>query len=707
MFYRAKEYGHQVILVLAIIAIVLGSITPLPLLAGQLEAQEAQDPSAGGALMLRGKGVEQALPAMRLGTDYAVKVSGPTARVTVTQAFRNTGKNWMEATYLYPLPEDGAVDSLKMVVGQRIFIGKIKPREEAKKIYEKALSEGRKAGLVEQQRANLFRNNVANVGPGETVVIAIEFQAPVRQVGGRFSLRLPLVAGLRYVPPHSLTGAEQFRDAAAITAPIAHPALGRDLNPVSISVELSPGFEPAEIASPYHRIAVRPNGPQSRLVTLASGEVPADRDFELRWHPAGSAPELALFKQRHNGLDYVMAALIPPADTGKGPIPPREMVFVIDNSGSMSGTSMPAAKASLLHALGTLRKQDSFNIIRFDDTMTKLFGNSVPATPEQIAVARRFTESLEANGGTEMLPALKAALVEGGTAGGKAIRQVVFLTDGGLSNESEMMAEIAANGGRSRIFMVGIGSAPNNFLMNRMAQAGRGTYTNIAEGDDVGGEMQALLDRLAAPIAHKLSVAIEGGRLDFAPDPLPDLYAGEPLVLLARNKHIGGKMTLSGMLGDRPWSRTIDLDRARPSEVVARLWANRHVTDLEAQRWSGQLDDELADAAIAETGMQFGIVTGQTSLIAEDATPSRPNGARLSREELPLLLPAGWNFNHLFGDQGLAGVNSGTSGDSGQGVPLELPQTATNFAEAIMRGLLLTVLGLLGLSGLRRRKVLP
>jgi Ca-activated chloride channel family protein len=248
------------------------------------------------------------------------------------------------------------------------------------------------------------------------------------------------------------------------------------------------------------------------------------------------------------------------------------MVFVIDNSGSMGGQSMDAAKESLLHALDTLRPEDRFNVIRFDDTMTQLFEQSVPATPEQIATARRFTEGLEANGGTEMLPALKAALVDATPNDEQGVRQVIFLTDGDLSNEKDMMAEIAAHGGRSRVFMVGIGSAPNNFLMRRMAEAGRGTYTNIGDGTEVNAKMTALLDRLKAPVARDLTVTVDGAPLDFTPRRLPDLYAGEPLVLLGQAQNLSGRLTVSGMIGDKPWSQTVDLSAAVDSPAVAKLW---------------------------------------------------------------------------------------------------------------------------------------
>ncbi|MXO98757.1 marine proteobacterial sortase target protein [Altererythrobacter xixiisoli] len=669
------------------------------LVSTQLRAQDGADPAAGGALMLQGK-EGAAMPAVRLGTDMDVTVTGQILRVRVTQAFRNTSNEWMEATYLYPLPDDGAVDTLNMVVGQRVIVGKIAEREEARQIYDQARSEGRKAGLVESSRPNLFRNSVANIGPGETVLVSIEYQAPVRQLAGEFALRLPLVVGPRYVPPHTLTDGAARADAAQVTAPLASPALGNSLNPVSITVHLAPGFVPANIISPYHRISVADAGAQARTITLAAGEEPADRDFELRWRSASADPTLGLFRQTLGGQDYVMAAITPQAEVEAGKLPPREMIFVIDNSGSMSGGSMEAAKESLLHALTTLRPEDRFNIIRFDDTLTALFDHATLASAEQVALARRFTEDLKATGGTEMLPALRTALTDDRPTD-KALRQVIFLTDGDLSNEKEMMAEIAANGGRSSVFMIGIGSAPNNFLMRRMAEAGRGTYTNIGTGDEVMAKMTALLERLKAPAMRDISVRVEGTSLELAPRVLPTLYAGEPLVLLGPGDGLEGRLVVSGTIGDRRWSQTVELKDAADSPSVARLWANRRVADVEAQRWSQEISEDEADGAVRELGLGFHIVTSQTSLVAVDETPSRPQGARLTQEELPLLLPSGWNFDALFGGDAAQTVNRAAPPEQMQ--ELDLPQTGTGFVGTILRGLALLLAGIAGLLTWRRR----
>lgn len=694
----AEARYRQALGAIGLVGMVLGS-----LLTAQARAASTDDPTAGGALLLQARGDKSGapatLPAVRLGTDIDVVVNGPVMRVRMTQAFRNTSKGWMEATYLYPLPDDGAVDTLKMVVGQRVIVGHIKRRAEARDLYERAKAQGQRSGLVEADRPNLFRTNVANVGPGETVLIAIEYQAPVRQLGGEYAMRLPLVVGPRYVPPRSLTSSAGVADAARITAPLAAP--GAPLNPVSITIHLAPGFVPANILSPYHRISVVDAGPSERTITLAKGEEPADRDFELRWRSASADPMLGLFRQTLGGQHYVMATITPQTHVEPGKVAPREMIFVIDNSGSMSGGSMDAAKQSLLHALGTLRPEDTFNVIRFDNTMTQLFDHPIHADAEQVALARTFTAGLQAAGGTEMLPALKAALVDAHPAD-RGVRQIVFLTDGDLSDEKEMMAEIAAHGGRSRVFMVGIGSAPNNYLMRRMAEAGRGTYTNIGEGGEVLAKMTALLDRLKAPAMHDIAVHVEGSPLDLTPHDLPDLYAGEPLVLLGRGDARTGVLVVSGMIGDTRWRQRIDLGQATESPAVARLWASRSIADVEAQRWSGQIEGEAADEKIAQLGLAYDLVTTQTSLVAVDETPARPEGARLTSEDLPLLLPKGWDFDALLGQDAPAAAPAAGLPEPEQ--QMDLPQTATGYMAAMWQGLAMLVLGVLGLVAAHRSR---
>ena len=655
---------------------------------------------AAGTLVLHPRGGGGDLPAVRLGTHYEVRVSGRIARTRVVQAFRNTGRQWAAATYLYPLPEDAAVDSLKMVVGQRVIVGEIRRRAEAAEMYERAKAAGQRAALVEEQRPNMFTNRVANIAPGETVLIEIEYQAPVTVRGGEYSLRLPLVVGPRYVPPSSLDSAEGQADAGAVTAPLAHPSAG-PLNPVSIEIHLQPGFPIANLISPYHPVATEAAPGGGRIVRLAQGEVPANRDFELRWRSAAADGSVGLFRERLGGQDYVMAMLTPPVDDRRRPVPPREMIFVIDNSGSMAGESMEQARASLLHALRTLNPADRFNVIRFDDTMTQLFEAPVPATPEQVELALRYAESLEAEGGTEMLPALRAALVDPTPADAR-VRQLIFMTDGAISNEAEMLEAIGGARGRSRVFMIGIGSAPNSLLMSRMAEVGRGSYTHIGDTAEVNARMTELLDRLTRPAVTELSVRIVGSDAEVTPRQLPDLYAGEPLLVMARGAGLGGTLEVSGRIGDGVWRRSVALSEAVEGPGVARLWARRRIAEIEVADTLGTIDPEEAADTIARLGLEFSLVTPETSLVAVDRTPVRPQGARLTEEELPLNLPHGWDFDALFGNSSESSTRGVLAEDAAE--LIELPQTGTDAAALARSGAILLLLALGGLALLRRRK---
>ncbi len=665
------------------------------------DGDAAPDAIAAGTLILQPRGTTEALPAVRLGTHFEVRVSGPIARTRVVQAFRNTGRTWASATYLYPLPEGAAVDSLKMVVGQRIIIGEIRRRAEAAEMYERARAAGQKAALVEEQRPNMFTNRIANIAPGETILIEIEYQAPVRVRGGDYSLRLPLVVGPRYVPPQSIDGEAALADARAVTAPIADPSLG-PINPVSIEVHLQPGFPIANLASPYHRIDTSDggddgNGRGGRIVRLAAGEVPADRDFELSWRSAAADTNVGLFRERRGDADHLLAMVTPPAEDRRPAARPREMIFVIDNSGSMGGDSMVQAKQSLLHALSTLTPADRFNVIRFDDTMTMLFEAPVAATPDQVALAERFTRALEANGGTEMLPALRAALIDPTPADGR-VRQLIFMTDGAISNEAEMLAALGQSRGRSRVFMIGIGSAPNANLMNRMAEVGRGSYVNIGDTSEVNARMTDLLDRLTRPVVTDLEVRIAGAQAELTPSQLPDLYAGEPLVVFARGASLRqGTLEISGRIGGREWRRSVPLAEAVEGTGIAGSWARRRIAEIEVAATLGTIEAGPAADAIARLGLDFGLVTSETSLVAVDRTPSRPRGARLTQEELPINLPHGWDFDVLMnGNPDAAGPADGTMPAEAAEL-LELPQTGTDAATMVKIGLVLMLLALGGL----------
>ena len=339
--------------------------------------------------------------------------------------------------------------------------------------------------------------------------------------------------------------------------------------------------------------------------------------------------------------------------------------------------------------------------------MTQLFDTSVPASPVQIAAAKAYTQTLKADGGTEMLPALKAALVDTGvTDRDNTVRQVIFLTDGSLSNEKEMLSTIGADGGNSRVFMVGIGSAPNNYLMSRMATMGRGIYTNIGNVDEVTPKMAKLLDMLSRPSVQDLKVSVRGNSFNLTPSILPDLYAGEPLVLLGQSDKIEGAVTVSGRIGKKEWSQTVDLIKASDSPSVAKLWARGKIDDIEADQLLGKIKYEDANEQIAQLGLTFSLVTSQTSLVAVEEKRSRPEGEPLREEDLPINLPDGWDFETLLGgDTAQAAIaNEAQIAQAKPTKKFKLPQTATNYSLQRLGGLFVFGLGLIGLVILRRRK---
>jgi Ca-activated chloride channel homolog len=444
--------------------------------------------------------------------------------------------------------------------------------------------------------------------------------------------------------------------------------------------------------------------------------VPADRDFELTWKPvAEKAPSVGLFREHVGNADYLLAFVTPPSvEQAQQKSVPREVIFVIDNSGSMAGTSIAQAKASLVYALGRLQPSDRFNVIRFDHTMDVLFSASVPADAGHLGRATAFVSALEANGGTEMVPAMRAALTDDSGDDANNVRQVVFLTDGAIGNEQQLFETITAMRGRSRVFMVGIGSAPNTYLMTRAAELGRGAFTHIGSVDQVEERMRGLFSKLENPAVTGLTAKFSEASADITPAAIPDLYRDEPLVLAAKLDKLAGSVEIKGRIGDRPWVVTLPLANAAEGKGLSKLWARRKISDAEVARTTRQAAPEDADKTILALALEHQIVTRLTSLVAVDKTPSRPEGVPLKVSELPINLPAGWDFAKVFGERPqLPAVPRERRADAGDGkvqvaslkrplpvaVPMpdtvKLPKTATDSELKMIAGSILLALSLI------------
>ena len=610
-----------------------------------------------GSLLLQMK--EGYAVATRINTAVEIRVSGPVARTVVRQEFRNDGAEWVEGIYVFPLPDSAAVDRLRLRIGERFIEGEIREKAEARAEYEQARQDGKRAGLVEQQRSNLFTTSLANLGPGESVTVEIEYLETVKYDNGRFSLRIPLTLTPRYIP-----GSEQGRrgsgwsadtdrvpDASFITPPVVTASSD---HAVTMRAEIDAGVPLQSIASRYHPVRVEAiDEAEGRYaVALTGTKVPMDHDLELAWQPVERAvARAALFREVKDGMPHYLLMVLPPDRLDLPDAAPpvaRELVFVIDTSGSMHGASIDQAKQALLLALDGLVSGDTFNVIQFNSTVDVLFAASVPATPESMQEARRYIRRLGANGGTEMYPALERALVPAGDEA--RLRQVVFITDGSVGNEQELFGLIDAKLGNSRLFTVGIGSAPNSLFMRKAAASGRGAYIFISALHEVKEKMSALLRKIEQPRLTGIEVAWPGEALAY-PEIIPDLYAGEPVVQKARltGESRGGDIVrISGTSPMGDWGVDLPIAAEQENDGIAATWARARIEHLLDRERSGA-GAEAIRADVIETALDHQLVSKYTSLVAVEKTPARPQSSALEREQVPNLLPYGQSHEAIFG----------------------------------------------------------
>jgi Ca-activated chloride channel family protein len=647
--------------------------------------------AAGGTLLFKADDGETfAVPL--LATDVDIRVSGMVARATVRQRFRNPHPEWYEGTYVFPLPENAAVDHLRMRIGGRVVEGEIRERQDAKAAYEQARQSGRRATLLEQERPNIFTSSVANIGPGEEIEVELEYQQQLRYERSRYSLRFPMVVGPRYIPgtPDARLigtgwspGTDQVPDAPRITPPVLRP--GEDVkpvNPVTLRVTLDAGVPLAAVESAYHPVQVRETSPSRREVVL-EGETHATRDFELAWTVAPDrAPRVALFTERKDERHYGLLMVMPPAGSRPSASLPREVIFVIDTSGSMHGASILQAKEALELAVLRLGPRDRFNVIEFNSTASTLFTDARAASAANLALATRWIRALDAQGGTEMAAALRLAL--NGRERPDRVRQVMFLTDGAVGNEAALFRLIAERLGDSRLFTVGIGSAPNGYFMSKAAQAGRGTFTYIGRPDEVKQKMGELFAKLESPVLKNVRVEWPGGaQVESWPKRLPDLYLGEPVVVTAALARADGEIVVSGTLGDAPWRAVVPVAAAAEGSGMGVLWARDKIAALMDRLRENAPEPEVR-AAVVDLALTHHLVTKYTSLVAIDRTPARPDAAALKSAALPTNLPEGWTYAAVFG---------------------ELPRGATDARLNLVLGMLLLIAALLAFGARRRLAV--
>lgn len=627
----------------------------------------ATEPAAHGlVLKARGEGPPQAAPLLE--TDVEIRVTGHVARATVTQRFLNPHADWYEGVYVFPLPENSAVDRLRMKIGERLVEGEVREKQQAKKTYAQAKTEGRRAALLEQERPNIFTSSVANIAPGEEIRVEIEYQQTLRYDQGRYSLRFPMVVGPRYLP-----ASMDPVDAARISPAVLRPDESAPThNPVTLRVEVQAGVPIDGLRSSSHTIDTGACG-RSGCQAVLRGPVPANKDFVLDWALApGAVPLAAAITEKKGARHYGLLMVVPPVIEGRGPTIPREAIFVIDTSGSMQGASIAQAREALELAIRRLSGTDRFNVIEFNSYARALYPSALPATPDNITRAVRWVRDLRAQGGTEMAKALDLALDGRETPG--RIRQIVFLTDGAVGNEDPLLRMIRERLGDSRLFTVGIGSAPNSHFMTKAAQFGAGTFTYIGRIEEVKDKMDALFAKLESPVLKGVSIDWGGAEgVEAWPMQVPDLYAGEPVMVLFSADRLGEGVTVSALAGDRPWRAQVALSSAAGENALSVLWARERIGALMDQLRSGAPEAEIR-AAVLKLSLEHQLVSRYTSLVAVDKTPARRADALLKSASLATNLPEGWVYEGVFG---------------------ELPRGATGMRFDLLAGALLLLLAAL------------
>lgn len=598
--------------------------------------------------------------ALALTAHMDLQVQGLLANMSLVQTFRNTSEQWLAGSYLFPLPENAAIRGLRIDVGDRTIRGKIRPRQQAQAIYEKAAQSGQIASLMEQQRPNLFTMKVANIAPQAEIKVTLDVMIPVSIVEQQMQLILPTTLTPRYNNaeshnPHALQ--------SGFSAP--EQEVGPTLD---VSLQIAP-------LKKHQSVSSNVTFSQTNEEGLHIDGMRMNQDLIISW-PVQHDPSTRIhaYTAEHDDERYVQLLVSPPAKADAARQPARELIVVLDKSGSMAGVSMRAAIEALDVAIDTLQADDLLNIVAFDDQHYPLFEHSMPANESVKRQARQFAKRIQADGGTEMESALAFALQESPDNNNdnepddlvEHLRQIVFITDGSIGYEDVLLRQIKAHLGKSRLFTVGIGSAPNRWFLEKAAQAGRGVFISIQDEYRVADAISDLLDNLRTPVLTDIAVSTPNGDVDMFPNPVPDLYMNRPAMWTGKISSEVDEIVITGTQQGKPFKDIVTVPSVDAADLqeytssapsVAMQWARQKISDLEdEQRYSD--DSGLHEQTITQLAMQTGLVTRYTSLIAVEERSSRPDSKGMDSRQIANAMPLGNQMMGIDLPQGAAGVDT-------------------------------------------------
>lgn len=576
-------------------------------------------------------------------TNVHATVGGMMALYDVEQTFENPFNDPLEAVYVFPLGDDGAVNGYEITIGERTITGEINTKEQARKIYDEAKAEGHTAGLVEQNKPNIFTQHIANIAPHESIKVTLHYVELLDYDDGSYTMAVPLTVGPRYMPHHQ---------GHSPAPPITYTT--QPTSTVSFSADIDAGVPIVDVTSPSHTIIATPMAPTKQRVILGRTDEVPNRDLIVRYKTAGPQTTVGLLTHRVDNDGYFMLAVQPKGQYRTTDIMPREVVLVLDRSGSMDGPPLAQAKSVASAIISTLSERDTFNVVAFASGVDAMSTVAVRGDAAGKARGMEYLAAMQSGGGTEMEQGVAQMLMT--TPGSDKIRVVYFLTDGFVGNDDVIVNAASKLLGTNRIFTVGIGSAPNRSLLDRLATAGRGYASYLTLTEPADKLAKELVAKSAYPYMTDVSIDWSGLDVD-APKTLPDVYAGQPLVITGRYKKPG-----AAMIKVNAWSAgrrvSIPIQVALPTqnsfEPVSSLWARREIEKLMAQRNERSIQSEVTDL-----GLKFHLVTEFTSFVAVDRSRVVGQGARTIVQ--PSMVPEGVNPV----SSGATTSSSSSDGDSG------------------------------------------
>jgi Ca-activated chloride channel family protein len=656
---------HFLIRYFSVIAVLTAAIWGLSSLRGSGGIAGAQGAASQGALQVVGSDGKPKAECPLKHTDVKAEISGFLSRVVVTQEFENPFKEKIEAVYTFPLPQNAAVDDMTMIVGHRTVRGKILRREEAQAVYEAAKSNGQTASLLNQERPNIFTQSVANILPGEQIKITITYVETLKYEDGAYEFVFPMVVGPRYVPGSASAAqgnsngngfapnTDRVPDASRIT-PRPAPVGMRAGHDISFDLTLDAGVPIDALNSKTHDVDVeRPDLRRAHVRLKDQATIP-NKDFVLRYDVAGQKIADALLTHASAKGGFFTFILQPPEKVTAEDVTPKELVFVLDTSGSMSGFPIEKAKETMKLALDNLYPYDTFNLITFAGDTNILFPEPLPATKENLARAQAFLESRTGGGGTEMMKAISASMEPSDAQG--HVRIVCFMTDGYVGNEMEIIGEVQKHP-NARVFAFGIGSSVNRFLLDSMAKYGRGEVEYVALNDDGSAAARRFHERVRNPLLTDISIDWNGLPVaDVYPKTIPDLFSAKPLILTGRYAGSGqGTIRLKGKMAGRDFVREIPVDfsSSQTHDVLATLWARTRIDDLMSQDFKGAQQGNMHDEvkqSIIQLGLEYRLMTQFTSFVAVEEMIVT-DGGQPRRIDVPIEVPEGVNREAVFGQE--------------------------------------------------------